>query len=104
MSCPATTSACKDFEETRPLVFDFTTALGDDSIESMVVTATVISGTDEDADLLLDGSPSLNLAETIVTQWLTGGLINVTYGVRCVVVTGDGRELVGAKNIVVVRR
>jgi hypothetical protein len=104
MSCPQTTTACKDFEETRPLVFDFSAALGGDNIETVEVTATTLIGDDDTPGDLLDGLPSLNLAETIVTQWLTDGLIDVTYSVRCVVLTGDGRELVGAKNIAVVRR
>lgn len=102
MTCAKTSTACKDVQETRPLIFDYTAALGDATIVSATIETATIIGDDPAPEALLDGVATLEA--TRVVQWLKDGTVGDTYLVRCVALTSDGRELVGAKNIEVVRR
>jgi hypothetical protein len=102
MACTQTSTACKDAQETRPLIFDYTSALGGATIASATIEVITIIGDDLTPLNLLDGAAIV--ASPRVTQWLKDGIVGDTYSVRCVAVTSDGRTLVGAKNIAVVRR
>lgn len=102
MACTQTSTACKDVQETRPLIFDYTAALGGATILSATIEVATIIGDDDAPEDLLDGSA--NVVSPRVTQWLKDGTVGDTYSVRCIAITNDGRTLVGAKNIAVVRR
>lgn len=102
MTCAKTSTACKDVQETRPLIFDYTAALASATILSATIEVNTIIGDDPAPENLLDGPA--NIESKRVVQWLKGGTVGDTYSVRCVALTSDGRELVGAKNIEVVRR
>lgn len=102
MTCPQTSTACKDVQETRPLIFDYTAALATATIVSATIEVNTIIGDDPAPENLLDGPANVEAAR--VVQWLKDGTVGDTYSVRCVAVTSDGRDLVGAKNIAVVRR
>jgi hypothetical protein len=104
ITCAKARTVCIDVEESRPIQFDFTAALGGDTIATYDVDITTVAGTDPLPELILDGAATLNLAKNIVTQWIHDGVNGVTYSVRCVVTTADGRELVGAINIEIVKR
>lgn len=105
MSHLEASTADKDYQETLPLQFSFVSGLGaaaitDNAIEVSVIVGTLPEGaTPQD---ILQGEATH--ANGIVTQWLTGGVVGCTYHIRCIVATNDARDLVGAKNIEVIKR
>ena len=98
-TCAKARTVCKDADESRPIQFIFTDALGGDTIVTYSIEVATIVGVDETPTTLLDGVATLNMAKNTVTQWVHDGVIGNVYSVRCVVMTADGRELVGAINI-----
>lgn len=102
MACTQTSTACKDVQETRPLIFDYTAALGDATLASATIEVETLIGDDPTPGGLLDGVATVEPSRVI--QWLKDGIVGDTYSVRCIAITSDGRTLVGAKNIAVVRR
>lgn len=76
------TTQMKDPDAVLDYAFDWSTWLGrgGDTIDSHVVTAP--------AGITLNSSTSTT---TMVTAWLSGGAVGVTYAVACRIVTTQGR-------------
>lgn len=92
----------KDFEEKLPLVFDFTDALGEATINSLITTAVVSTGSDINPEsIFLTGA---SISDKTVVQWLKDGVIDTVYHIRCKVITSDTRTLVGSADIGVISR
>lgn len=99
MACQQTTTACKDLQETRPLLFDFTQSLSTSSISAFETSVQCIVGEDVDPSDLLDGDPTIATSGKVIIQWLKDGIVDNVYYIRCAITTSDGRTLVGKKNI-----
>lgn len=95
-------TANKDYLATLPLQFDFTNALGAGVIQgSPTLTIELLAGVDASPTNVLLGTATVNGA--IVTQWLKAGVVGCCYHIRCIIVTVDGRTLVGAMNLYVLK-
>ena len=70
----------KDPDAVLDYVWDWTDWLGEDTIESFVVTVP--------EPLALDDKSEVN---GIVTAWISGGVVNKAYVGECRIVTVDGR-------------
>ena len=92
----------KDSQEIIPLQFDYTSALGVETITGQLMVVTVLSGRDASPASILQSAATQ--AAGVVTQWLTGGLVGVTYHVRCKVVTSGARTLVASTELQVINR
>lgn len=85
----------KDPEETVILTFDFIKALDSaETIQSAVTTALVHSGTDPSPGAIISGAASFSNQDGKVMQAVTGGVVGVTYAVRCKATTSSGKVLV----------
>lgn len=92
----------KDLSERDNFRFDFTLALtSGETISSAVVTCEVADGTDASPSALLSGSPVV--ASPNVTQLVIGGLVGVSYYIRCVATLSSGRVLASTALVNIVR-
>lgn len=92
----------KDYLERFPIQFDFTNALGGETVTSVTVSAEVESGVDADPNAILVGTSGV--LDGVVTQWVGGGLIGTTYHIRCSIQTSTTRVLVAALSMPIVKR
>ena len=73
-------------------VFDFTSGLTvGETLASASTAATVYSGTDASPSAIISGSSTIS--DSKVTQTITGGVIGVTYLLKCSVTTSLGKAL-----------
>ncbi|MFA5170437.1 MAG: hypothetical protein WC426_02645 [Sulfuriferula sp.] len=87
-------------EETVTLTFDFTAALdAGETINTPVSTVSIISGTDNNLNAILSGTPQL--VGTTVTQKVHAGVISTQYSVQVCITTSAGRVLCLAGNLTV---
>lgn len=78
--------------ETQTLTFDFTSRLAvSETISSASVTATVYSGTDGSPQGIVSGTSTISGA--VVSQKITGGLLGVTYSLKCTANTSTAQVL-----------
>lgn len=79
----------KPVDATRPLVFDFTSAVPTGvTIASATATVSVWSGTDSNPSAMLSGSPSVSGLQ--VTQVVTAGVNGVVYVIEVDATGSDG--------------
>jgi len=80
-------------DSTVPLVVDFISQLIDgEALVAATTSASVFNGTDPAPEDILLGSP--DLAQNVVTQTITGGLVGVTYTVQFNGTTNLDNELI----------
>jgi hypothetical protein len=92
----------KDLSERDNFRFDFSRALGTgETVSSAVVTCEVASGTDASPSALLSGSPAVSSPN--VTQLVIGGLVGVSYYIRCVATLSSGRVLASTALVNIIR-
>lgn len=97
--------SAKDYQETLPLRFDFTDALAGESIAALpTLTVEAEQQGDTTPNNLLQGS--FVYTTKTVTQVITGGVVGVTYHLRCTVLTNGSppRTLVASAEIPVIKR
>lgn len=83
----------KGVSETLFVYFDFASEMAaTETILTQLVEASVYSGTDAAPEDIIDGSASHSGTE--VTQSITGGLVGVTYQLKCSVGTDANQVLV----------
>lgn len=82
----------KDYEEVRPVTFDFTADLGAESILTATVSAGTIAGSDSNPSAIITGGSTISGPKVI--QSIGQGLIGVDYLLRCKITTSGGRTLV----------
>lgn len=88
----------KDPEEIITISFDFTTALGADTLTGVpTVTVAVYSGTDAAPGTVLNGAATLDVTATKVLQSVKAGVANVDYRIKAKAVTAGGRTLAVAR-------
>ena len=92
----------KDFQETFPMQFDFSSTLGAETIVAQSVAVTDNTGVDTTPTNLFKTLSTLSGA--VVTQWVTAGVLGSIYHLRCSITTSGGRVLVLAQDIQVVKR
>lgn len=86
----------KDPAEKVWATFDYGAALeGGETIQSAVISVTLVQGSDADPQAVLDG-PAMLLAGGRVMQRIQGGVAGAAYRVRCAATTSTGRILVVA--------
>jgi hypothetical protein len=94
----------KDELDVVPVVFDFTLQLGAATINSASVAVSVVAaastGSDANPNNLKSGLAAISGAK--VSQMLTGGVVGVTYHLRCTIITSDSRTIVLAADIPVI--
>lgn len=91
----------KLLSETVVETFDFTSRLTSaETISTAAVTSVVYSGTDASPSAIVSGAASISGKK--VTQKVTGGLIGVTYLLKCTITTSLGQTLALSAYLVVV--
>ena len=87
-----TTLRSKSTSETRIETFDFTSLLtAAETISTAGVTAIVYSGLDTAASSLISGTATIS--GKTVTQKVAGGVLGVTYVLKCSITTSLGQTL-----------
>jgi len=79
------------FDEKQPyeeyyLAFDFTNAVGTETITAATVTVTDSAGTDKTSDLTTVANQRID--SPIVNVWVKGGATGQTYKITCKITTG----------------
>lgn len=90
--------ANKDPEEKLVASFDFASEIdAGESIQSVLITCTLVSGSDASPASVLNGSPVIS--GTNVLQPFQGGVDGCTYTLRCAASLSSGRVLVLAATL-----
>lgn len=94
----------KDQTEIVPVNFDFTLPLGAATISTAVVDVSVLTADSTAADATPNNlkSGSAIISGKIVSQKLTGGVVGVTYHLRCTITTSDAQTITKAADIAVI--
>lgn len=88
----------KDPEETITVSFDFSSALGADTLTGVpVVTISAYSGTDASPATVLNGAATLDATLTKVLQSVKAGIATVDYRIKAKASTVGGRTLAMAR-------
>ena len=95
-------SLIKDYQETLPLQFDFTDSLNGETITSGMLSVLVTSGNDASPTALFGGAATIGASSII--QFLTAGVINTFYHIRCIVNTSGNRVLVVSADLQIIKR
>jgi len=81
----------KDPAERKLARFIFTADLSSgETVVSAAVAIELLDGTDAVPGLVLDGAPLVDSATNDVLQWLTGGVRDADYGLRCLATASGG--------------
>lgn len=93
----------KDPDSTEYFRFDYTNdsrfATGE-TIISATVTVTVMNGRDSNASALLSGP--VIISGLTVSQLITGGILGVTYDIKCLATTSSGQVLDACGQVTIV--